>query len=83
MEGNIFRVKREEIEGIYGEINLLLEEKSLQKAKQKLDKTQKKLDDLSTKDLCEIQERSLFNLRIKWDHLAANIAKTKTKKQTQ
>jgi len=80
MEGSIFRLKREEIEGIYEDINSLIMKKSLPEAKKKLNKTQKKLDDLSTKDLGEIQERSLFNLRIKWDHLAANIDKTKNKR---
>ena len=54
--------------------------KSLLEAKKELNRAQKKLDDLSTKYLCEIQERSLLNLRIKWDHLAANIDKTRTKR---
>jgi hypothetical protein len=80
MEGSIFRLKREEIEGIYKDTDLLIMKKSIPEAKKKLNKAQKKLDDLSTKDLCEIQERSLFNLRIKWDNLAANIDKTKAKR---
>ena len=80
MEGNIFRLKREEIEGIYEDINSLIMKNSLMEAKKKLNKTQKKLDVLSSKDLCEIQERSLFNLRNKWDNLAAIIDKTKTKR---
>jgi hypothetical protein len=80
MDGSLFRSKREEIEGIYKDTNSLIMEKSIPEAKKKLNKAQKKLDDLSTKDLCEIQERSLFNLRITWDNLAANIDKTKTKK---
>jgi len=80
MEGNIFRLKREEIEGIYEDINSIIMKKSLLEAKKELNRAQEKLDDLSTKDLCDIQERSLFNLRIKWDHLAAIIDKTKTKR---
>ena len=80
MEGKIFRSKREEIEGIYEDINSLIMKKSLLEAKKELNRAQKKLDDLSTKYLCEIQERSLLNLRIKWDHLAANIDKTRTKR---
>ncbi len=79
MEGSIFRLKREEIEGIYKDTDSLIMKKSIPEAKKKLNKAQKKLDDLSTKDLCEIQERSIFNLRIKWNYLAANIDKIKTK----
>jgi len=80
MDGSLFRSKREEIEGIYKDTNSLIMKKSIPEAKKKLNKAQKKLDNLSTKDLSEIQERSLFNLRIKWDHLAANIDKTKNKR---
>ena len=80
MEGNIFRLKREEIEGIYEDINSLIMKNSLLEAKKKLNRTQKKLVALSSKDLCEIQERSLFNLRNRWDNLSAIIDKTKTKR---
>lgn len=79
MEGDKYREKRETVEGLYEKINALIAKKSVGEAKRKLQKTKKIVDELSLKISGEIQERSLFNLRIKGDYLSEDIEKLEMK----
>lgn len=77
MEGSKFRVERERIEDMYEEVGSLIEKKDASKASKKIEKAREMLDELSDVNLSEIQERSVFNLKIKEKHLATTINKIK------
>jgi len=79
MEGFKFRERRENIEKVYDEVNVLIEKKSVDQASKKLKTTKKMLADLSDEDLTEIQQRSAFNLKIKIEYLGKTVFKLENK----
>ena len=79
MDGYKFRERREVIEKIYNEVNVLIDNKSVDQASKKLKKSEKMVADLSEEDLTEIQHRSTHNLKIRIEHLGKTVYKLENK----
>lgn len=75
MDGNEFRKKREEIEEVCEEIDTLVQSKSGEEAGKKVKTARKMIDQVSAKDLTDIQKGSVFNLTIRINHLAGSVDK--------
>ena len=69
MDGYTFRGKRESLEELFVEINVLIDKKSKKDAQLKLKKATKALNKLSDEDLSEIQQRTLQNRQFLLDHI--------------
>jgi hypothetical protein len=75
MDGNEFRKKREQIEGVCDEIDTLVQSKSGEEAGKKLKTARKMIEQVSAKELGDIQKGAVFNLTIRIDHLSGSIDK--------
>ncbi len=73
MDGYIFRGKRESLEELFVEINVLIGKKSKKDALVILRKATKELNKLSDEDLSEIQQRALQNRQVLLDHMGEKI----------
>jgi hypothetical protein len=79
MDGNEFREKREAIERVIEEINILTKKKLGMEADKKIEKFREMIDELTLRELSDIQKTSLFNLRIKMGHLVESVDKINPK----
>ncbi len=73
MDGYTFRGKRESLEEMFVEINVLIDKKSKKDAQLKLKKATKALNKLSDEDLSEIQQRALQNRQYLLDNMVEKI----------